>query len=137
MDIQRGERGAPAAAGNGRVVVSGKTFLRQEAFLEQRGLSRQARTLSVNGAGERGVAEAPPALYLQGTRERAALLEEAPPSPAVTWQPLGPEGIPDGQTYGSGPGGSATMAGRVTAIAVDPRDSDHLLVGSAAGGVWE
>jgi photosystem II stability/assembly factor-like uncharacterized protein len=139
MDIQRGGRGraAPAGAGNGQAVVSGKTFLRQEAFLEQRGLSRQGRMLSVDGAGERGVPEAAAAPYLQGTRERAALLEKAPPSPAVTWQPLGPEGIPDGQTYGSGPGGTATMAGRVTAIAVDPTDSDHVLVGSAAGGVWE
>src|SRR6266511_3533327 len=138
MDIvRRGRARAAGAAPNGRPVVSGKTFLRQEEFLQQRGLSRHSRTLSLDGAPPRALAEAPPAPYLRGARQRAALLEEAPPSPAVTWQPLGPAGIPDGQTYGSGPGSTATMAGRVSAIAVDPSEPDHLLIGSAAGGVWE
>src|SRR6266540_5025696 len=138
MDIvRRGRARAAGAAANGRPVVSGKTFLRQDEFLQQRGLSRHSRTLSLDGAPERALAEAPPAPYLRGARQRAALLEEAPPSPAVAWRPLGPAGIPDGQTYGSGPGSTATMAGRVSAIAVDPNEPDHLLIGSAAGGVWE
>jgi hypothetical protein len=139
MDIRRDGRGraADAAAPIGRPVVSGKTFLRRDQFLEQRGLSRQARRLSLNGARESAGAELPPAPYLRAARERSALLEEAPPGPAVTWQPLGPDGIPDGQTYGTGPGSTAMMAGRVTAIAVDPGESNHLLVGTAAGGLWE
>lgn len=138
MDIVRRDRArAAGAAGNGRPVVSGKTFLRQDEFLQQRGLSRHSRAFSLDGTPERALAEAPPAPYLRGARQRAALLEEAPPSPAVAWQPLGPEGIPDGQTYGTGPGSTATMAGRVSAIAVDPSEPDHLLIGSAAGGVWE
>jgi photosystem II stability/assembly factor-like uncharacterized protein len=76
-------------------------------------------------------------LYLRATQERAALLEATPPSPAIVWQSLGPHGIPNGQTYGSGPGSSVTVSGRVSAIAVDPTNSDHVLVGSAAGGIWE
>src|SRR4029450_11654677 len=75
--------------------------------------------------------------YLRATQERAALLEAAPPSPAIVWQSLGPHGIPNGQTYGSGPGRSGPGPGRVSAIPVDPTNSDHVLVGSAAGGIWE
>jgi photosystem II stability/assembly factor-like uncharacterized protein len=114
---------------------SGKVFLRQDEFLRQRGLSLETM-LEGDGVRQPAVAEAQTTSYLRATRERSALLEEAPPRLAVTWQSLGPTSIPNGQTYGSGPGSTATMAGRVTAIAVDPRNSDHLLVGSAAGGVW-
>ncbi len=33
--------------------------------------------------------------------------------------------------------GPAAMSGRVTDIAVDPRDSDHIYIGSASGGIWK
>jgi photosystem II stability/assembly factor-like uncharacterized protein len=132
IDIMRGDR-TRALASNGAQPVTGKTYLRQEEFLRQRGLTETSRALSLDGAAERIVAE-PPAPYLRGSRERAALLDAAPPSPEITWQPLGPDRIPDGQTYGSG---TATMAGRITAIAVDPGNPQHLLAGSAAGGIWE
>ena len=113
--------------------------MRQDEFLRQRGLSRDSRALSLNGAPERARAagEPPRAPYLEATRQRDDMLEAAPRARAVAWKPLGPDAIPDGQTYGSGPGSTATMAGRVTAIAVDPGEPDHILVGSAAGGVWE
>jgi photosystem II stability/assembly factor-like uncharacterized protein len=137
IDIASRDRARGADSTNGQPVVSGKTFLRQAEFLEQRGLSRQSRALSLDGAGERGAPGSPPSTYLQASRERSALLEHAPPSPAIAWQPLGPEGIPHGQTYGTGPGSTVTVAGRVSAIAVDPTNSDHILAGSAAGGVWE
>lgn len=138
MDIERdGERNALARAGsNGRAAVTGKTFLRRDEFLRQRGLSRETRPFALDG-GQRVVAEQPQSIYLQGAHEKAILLEEAPPAEAIAWRPLGPSAIPDGQTYGTGPGSTATMAGRVTAIAVDPGDPAHILLGSAAGGVWE
>ena len=138
-DISRRERGRTgfAAAEPGPTVPSGKTYLRQAEFLAERGLSRQSKALSLDGAQVHGMAEAPTAPYLRGARERKALLAAAPPSPAVVWQALGPAGIPDGQTYGSGPNSTATMAGRVPAIAVDPTEPDHILAGTAAGGVWE
>ncbi len=105
---------------------SGKTFLRQEEFRNQRALRREPRGLSLDdGDGS---------LYLRASRQREALLAEPPPTPPVVWRSLGPAGIPRGQTYGSS---TTTVAGRVTAIAVDPSDSKHVLVGSAAGGVWE
>jgi photosystem II stability/assembly factor-like uncharacterized protein len=53
------------------------------------------------------------------------------------WQPLGPYLIPHGQTYGSGQGSRPAVAGRVAAVAVDPSNEQHILVGAAGGGVWE
>jgi photosystem II stability/assembly factor-like uncharacterized protein len=108
---------------------SGKVFLRQEEFRAQRGLPSEPRELSLDEGSE--------SPYLLGTRQREALLAAAPPAPDVVWRSLGPAGIPNGQTYGSGLGSATTVAGRVSAIAVDPDKSQHLLVGSAGGGVWE
>ncbi|HEX5116380.1 MAG TPA: hypothetical protein VFW65_14390 [Pseudonocardiaceae bacterium] len=57
--------------------------------------------------------------------------------PAVAgpqWRSLGPTTIPGGQTYGSS---RVNVSGRVAAIAVDPRNGNHILCGAANGGVWE
>ena len=131
------EAATVAAEAREEAGVSGKTFLRQTEFLEQRGLSRQATRLSINGGAELLAAAETASPYLLGSREKSALLEEAEQPEAVAWRSLGPIAIPNGQTYGSGPGSKAVMAGRITALAVDPTDSDHVLVGSAAGGIWE
>ena len=63
-------------------------------------------------------------------------LAEAAPA-EVVWRPLGPFAIPHGQTHGSGPRSRPAVAGRVTAVAVDPGDGAHLLLGTGGGGVWE
>jgi photosystem II stability/assembly factor-like uncharacterized protein len=137
MDVASAERRRGAKGSNGGPPVTGKTFLRQAEFLEQRGLSFESRTFEADGVPDSAVAESSRSLYLHGGEERAALLEAAPPSPAIVWQSIGPAGIPHGQTYGSGPGSSVTVAGRVAAIAVDPTNSSHVLIGGAAGGIWE
>ncbi len=139
--------------------AGGKALVRRTEFLEQRGLSRELMGLPLNRRDERSgqggrdqdsagdsalastvagteeVVETPSA-YLLASREKEALLAAAPEA-AAAWRSLGPAGIPQGQTYGSGPRATATMAGRVAAIAVDPRDPEHILVGTAAGGVWQ
>ena len=56
---------------------------------------------------------------------------------AVGWSPLGPFSVPHGQTYGSGPLSRPSVSGRIGAIAVDPSNPQHILAGSAGGGVWE
>src|SRR5947209_2655803 len=53
------------------------------------------------------------------------------------WTPLGPFAVPRGQSYGFGAGSQPQVAGRISSIALDPRDPRHLLIGAAAGGVWE
>ena len=59
----------------------------------------------------------------------------APPAgtPGV-WQEIGPRRIPDGQTYGSN---RVDVAGRVSAIAIDPNDPAHVVLAAAGGGIWE
>ena len=58
-----------------------------------------------------------------------------PPTPTgPQWRSLGPWTITNGQTYGAS---RVNVSGRVSAIAVDPRDPAHVLVGAANGGVWE
>src|SRR5215204_2895349 len=54
-----------------------------------------------------------------------------------SWTPLGPTVMQNGQTYGSGASSRVDVVGRVSAIAVDPSDGSHLLVGSGGGGIWE
>src|SRR2546423_5166178 len=60
------------------------------------------------------------------------LAAAAQPVPGDTWVSIGPAPIQDGQVAPAQP-----VSGRVTAIAVDPLDSSHWLLGAAQGGVWE
>ena len=53
------------------------------------------------------------------------------------WRPLGPFSIPHGQTYGRGAGSRPPVAGRIVAVAVDPGNANHILIGAGGGGVWE
>jgi hypothetical protein len=57
-----------------------------------------------------------------------------PPGAPGIWQEIGPRSIPNGQTYGSN---RIDVIGRVSAVAVDPSDPKHLLLGAAGGGIWE
>ena len=56
------------------------------------------------------------------------------PLAAPTWRSLGPIYMPNGQTYGAS---RVDVSGRISTIAIDPGNANHILVGSAAGGVWE
>lgn len=67
------------------------------------------------------------------TAPQGELAPPAPPPPPA-WRPLGPSMMPNGQTYGSG---RTVVAGRVACVAVDPANGNHVLCGSAGGGVWE
>jgi len=64
--------------------------------------------------------------------EAAAMIASAPPGPR--WASLGPVTIPNGQTYGQS---RVNVSGRVSAVAVDPGNSAHILAAGANGGVWE
>jgi photosystem II stability/assembly factor-like uncharacterized protein len=134
LDVAIAERTRGGAKGsNGQAPVTGKTYRRQAEFLEQRGLSLRSAPLESDPAA----ADSSRLLYLRAREQRAALAAANPPDSTIVWQSLGPAGIPKGQTYGSGPGSTVTVAGRVSAIAVDPTNAHHVLVGSAAGGIWE
>jgi hypothetical protein len=121
----------------------GKALARLELFESARGDNG-----SVNGARQRPEGEAGDGA---DTAAKAAVdpsgvafaaeyaatanaLAEAPTLGAPTWRWLGPSYIPNGQTYGSA---RVDVSGRVAAIAVDPLNAAHLLVGGAGGGVWQ
>jgi hypothetical protein len=82
--------------------------------------------------------EATQALTAERVVQRAAVEAAPPPGPPVPglpmWRSLGPIRIPNGQTYGSS---RVDVSGRVSAVAVDPTNGNHILCGSAGGGVWE
>lgn len=81
-------------------------------------------------------AEASP--YLAAFRQLQQLEAEPTAMPvAQGWRPLGPFFIPHGQTYGAGAGSRPSVAGRISAVAVDPSAANHILIGAASGGVWE
>jgi hypothetical protein len=68
-------------------------------------------------------------------RRAKAMAAGAPPTPAPSiWQAIGPSLIPKGQTYGTN---RIDVIGRVSSIAVDPKNPKHLLLGAAGGGIWE
>ena len=70
-----------------------------------------------------------------GRRMTTRAADTAPPvGPPGVWQEIGPSRIPNGQTYGTN---TIDVIGRVSAIAVDPSDPKHLLLGAAGGGIWE
>ncbi|HUL72264.1 MAG TPA: hypothetical protein VLT86_04135 [Vicinamibacterales bacterium] len=58
----------------------------------------------------------------------------APVSGISNWVQLGPTAIPGGQTYSSA---RVFVTGRVTAIVVDPTDTNIIYIGTAQGGVWK
>ncbi len=78
----------------------------------------------------------------EGARARALtqIQQTRPPAPrhkplvggAQQWINIGPAPILNGQIAPAGP-----VSGRVTAIAVDPGNMSHWLIGTAQGGVWE
>lgn len=147
---------ARAAAGSERApasaVVGGNARLRMRQFLASRGLDGPPVSPAPVGAAAAVVrtpvrpTRAPsyarllldagkPAASAAGSgaaAARAPVTRDAVSVPA--WRSLGPSHIPNGQTYG---GKRIDVAGRVSAVAVDPTDTNHILLGSAAGGVWE
>jgi hypothetical protein len=98
----------------------GKAAARLAEFRLERGLTQSAGATSN---------------YFKAMQEKnrqMAALEGKAPQPR--WSPLGPYSIPHGQTYGAA---RPAVSGRVSCIAVDPKEAAHILIGSGAGGVWQ
>ena len=133
----------------------GKALQRLKLFSESRDIPFDEVTAPApKSRGRRGARAAPEvdtekiaetyaeaALALHRDYETSGQVREAgaePPSAAAralpTWRFIGPTMMSNGQTYGDS---RVVVSGRVGAIAVDPANSNHLLCGSAAGGVWE
>ena len=124
----------------------GKALERFKLFAGERGLPIEASSAEEPKAGStkrREAAEAQPEAasvaqtYFDAANTLAAVSAPVPAPgapPPPSWRPLGPTSIPNGQTYGAS---RVTVSGRVAAVAVDPGNRNHILVGAAAGGIWE
>jgi len=55
------------------------------------------------------------------------------PAAGGAWVPIGPTTIANGQALS---GGNTAVSGRVTAVVVDPNNSNNVYLGTAQGGVW-
>ena len=131
-----------------RRVPGGKALARQFFFAEQR-LIDEARdgrsaleelsktSISRSRARPVRLAASKVPSFLTAFREKTALDTAAATMVPQSWHPLGPFSTPHGQTYGSGPKSRPSVAGRIGAIAVDPSDDQHILIGAAGGGMWE
>ena len=123
-------RGAPPPAPEG-VATTPVTRSREEMTKEEAGSFDAAAMAQM-------YVEAAEALVTTEALPREAPGEAPAPAPAPAllpaWRLVGPLRIPNGQTYGTS---RVDVAGRVSAIAVDPTNGNHILCGSAGGGVWE
>ena len=132
-------------------VPGGKALARLNMFLLQRGVAaepapppppvipgaRKATRAAAAALGTGAAAPNAPADLVEAFHVSRRQLAAAAVTVPQAWQPLGPYFMPHGQTYGAGPGSRPPVAGRVSAVAVDPSNADHILCGSAGGGVWE
>jgi photosystem II stability/assembly factor-like uncharacterized protein len=136
-----------AARGRRKGPPGGKALARLRLFEHERAL---VESEVVEGKADRPLARDAKATKTTAKRTREAYpylaafeemeqMARAAPAMAVQqgWRPLGPFSIPHGQTYGSGPGSRPSVSGRISAVAVDPSNANHILVGAAGGGVWE
>ena len=123
----------------GPPVEGGKVRLRLELLQLQRGVT-DATVTQVAAAYAQGIAQAATLAQASPGPSRATGAAGAPAGPPPgppgppQWRFLGPEMMPNGQTYGSA---RVPVSGRVSSIAVDPGSRGHVLCGAAGGGVWE
>ncbi len=131
----------------------GKALARLRFFKEQRGIPAESVAVVASASKKaaraprakaaratltaKGVGEAYLAAFAARNQPAASRAKAMAASVAVGWRPLGPFSIPHGQTYGSGPLSRPAVSGRISAVAVDPGNAQHILIGAAGGGVWE
>lgn len=75
-----------------------------------------------------------PEVMMAATQPEAGPQMSPPTGTGPQWRFLGPIRMPNGQTYGDT---RIDVSGRVSAVAINPSNSNHILCGAAGGGVWE
>ena len=130
----------------------GKALARLELFDEQRGIPLEPKLAAkarrgtaakkrsprpVKGFTAKNIGQAYLTAFTARAQKKSPATRAMAAAVTVGWRPLGPFSIPHGQTYGSGPQSRPAVAGRIATIAVDPANPQHILIGAAAGGVWE
>ena len=127
----------------------GRAIARIEYFERQRGLQKstlEEGSISCAWADKPKLLKGRPRrgrnpnndLYARAQQARMALLPSFQQSTRYpTWQSIGPNKIPHGQTYGTGGNNSPSVSGRCVSLYVGVNDPQHLVLCSASGGLWE
>ena len=118
----------------------GKALQRKLLFETARGISMPGVLPRSAAAAARGPSSASRRsirsrgeVYMRAAQGLTADEEAAAAAPDMPrWRSLGPTVIRDSQ-----PRDGYRVSGRIAAVAIDPFDRNHILVGSAGGGVWE
>jgi hypothetical protein len=152
--VNTSQQPPPGAEGNGRV-PGGKALARLLQVLERSGLDAMAeqtaglvvpheqRSEFLAKAKQFSAAPDRAEGTGNGSADSGDIAQEyfevgqriaGPPVAGPQWREVGPWTIPNGQTYGSS---RVNVSGRVSAIAMDPLNPAHVLVGAANGGIWE
>ena len=113
------DRAIAGGRAKGAAKAKGKKKVSQTALTAQLRLEAIEHTRQMAGAEAAGVDAGDPV---------------APTPGSSNWVQMGPMAIPNGQTYSSA---RVLVSGRVTAIVVDPTDSNIVYAGTAQGGVWK
>jgi hypothetical protein len=115
----------------GRVSETEYFALRDQDIRKRRGIDDLMRSPQARSQAVRQIQFQEQLLRLlpQGLSPLSALL---PAKSAISWTPLGPDPIPNGQTTGA----EVPVSGRVTAIAISPLTEQTVYVGTAQGGVY-
>ena len=117
-----------------------KRALRAEPVTAKRVEKRSRKTPRAKSFAKAIVeaAERSPGKKRKGAPKKAKSMAAPPPAPpgmsTSVWQAIGPNIVPNGQTYGTN---KIPVIGRVSCVAIDPGNPKHLLVGAAGGGIWE
>jgi hypothetical protein len=69
----------------------------------------------------------------KGRRLESVVSGDLTPAAGGAWTAIGPTTIANGQPLS---GGDTAVSGRVTAVVVDPANSNNVYLGTAQGGVW-
>ena len=123
-------------------LVIPKATIRKFEFPKRTSPAKAARTLAAPARKRRAAPAAKPfaaaisraATSLAPAPKRRARARAGMAAATPMWQSIGPDHIPNGQTYGTN---RVDVIGRVSSIATDPDDIKHILLGSAGGGIWE
>lgn len=129
-DVDDGDDDDPDIPPMARGRISKEDYLRMRD--QQVGMQRGVNDLLRNPQARSRAIRAMEAQE-QALRRRKASAKASNPG-SQPWMPLGPDPIPNGQTFNI----SAPVSGRVTAIAIDPTDltGNTAYVGTAQGGLY-
>jgi photosystem II stability/assembly factor-like uncharacterized protein len=146
IDMTTARQGASERAK--RRFPGGKALGRIQYFETQRGLPKAglvkgrvaAPTAARPRVAKKRAVQKPQASsshYEKANKVKTALIPKFAGSTQLpVWRSLGPNFIPNGQTYGKGGNNQTPVSGRCVGLMISPTNPQHLVLCSGGGGLW-